>query len=181
MIYEATLSNQSGELEVKARPSTFRTIFEFGCGLFCVGFGCAAIFGLLFLMPAQTGSIGKQIIAWTVKVVFVTAMGIVPLKWGLKFWFARRTYRICDKEAALLSLRHFAGMQLSTKRYLFSAFDRVAITPRQFGHFVSHTEFVVTCDGTQQLDLAVFDQHANAVPFATSLAAQMRLPVQDAG
>ena len=180
MIFEAAISNHNGELVIKPRLSLARVLLDFLPGLFLVGTGCLVICVLLSAAgPKPEGSIGKELLGWIAIAAFVCALGIVPLVWGLRILFERRIYRISDKEAVLLSLLNFAGMPISTRRYLFSVFDRVSIKPKEFGVFGKHIEFVVSCDGGQRLDLCVFADHTTATTFAASIAAQMRLPVQD--
>jgi hypothetical protein len=173
MIYEAAISNHNGELIVKAPASFARTLVESLAGLFISGMGFFPLYIFLFGLPAQDNiNIIKRILGW---IVIITFTGIV-IVWGLRISFARRSYRICDKDAVLLSQLRFAGVPLSTKRYPFSTFDRVAVRPESsYGAFATHLKFVVACDGTQRLDLSVFDQLADAHSFAARIAAQMHL------
>jgi hypothetical protein len=173
MIFEAAISNHNGELVIKPPASLARTLVQSLSGLFISGIGFFALFIFLFGLPAQDNiHIVKRILGW---IVIITFTGTV-IVWGLRISFARRSYRICDKDALLLSHLHFAGVPLSTKRYAFSAFDRVAVRPdSSYGHFSRSLKFVVACDGTQRLDLAVFDELPDAHAFAAGIAAQMHL------
>ena len=182
MIFDATISHSNGQSIIKTRPSVESVVLGPLIGLFLMAVGCFVLY--VFLcggMSAPTGHFAIRLLGWTVISILFGIFGIVPFVWGLSVAFARRSYRLCEENATVISFLHIAGAPLWTRRYTFSAFERITIQPKEFGVFATHTEFVIACDGKQHLELTAFSEHHTAVAFAESVARQMRLPVQDAG
>ena len=122
---------QSGQLVLRERPSTESAVLRPLFGLFPLGVGCLSIY--VFLSgggPTPVGSLGARIFGWAVVAVFFTAVGLLPLGWGLSELFVRRSF-------ALRSIERVLEARITFASALFWTIGRAAKASRRSSEFQS--------------------------------------------
>jgi len=183
-ILNAVISTEQNDtIVLRERGSVAAGVLRAVVGVIPLGGGALVAYVLLSANgPRPFGGIRHQILGWITIAVFLTALGIVPICWGLEIGFLRRAYFIHLAQRELQSSVTIAGLPLWPRRYPLSAFARILVSRQACGVFSKSYCFVVSCDGpSRRVDLAGFPERTTAEKLAEEIANSLGLKVECAG
>jgi hypothetical protein len=110
--------------------------------------------------------------------ILVSACGVVPFIWGFDAIFVAHSFCIFPSECLLEARLAVCGIPLWVCRYPGGTFERITIHHWQAGFPVARSRYLVSVEGSsRRVRISSYDERAAAEHFASSLAADLALPL----